>query len=219
MKIAVIGASGNLGSAVAREALARGHSVTAVSRDTARLDPEHGAGLADATPAVADLADPSSIARAVAGHDAVVASVKEDGAAKHLIADAARTLLAVLADIGVSRLVFLGGGASLLDPTGHPISEAAWFPEEFHDEAQDQADALEVFRAADTPVEWSYASPSAVFLTDGPNTGTSRAVVSDELLIAEDGSASHLTTGDYGAAILDAIESGSFIHQRFTVGS
>jgi putative NADH-flavin reductase len=215
MKIAVIGASGHLGSAVAREALARGHSVTAVSRDAERTRE-----LADATAAVADILDPPSVARAVAGHDAVVASVKMDGeASRPFIRDAAQTLLDVLAQTGVGRLVFLGGGASLLDLTGTPISEAVWFPEEFQDEARDQADALELFRAADTPVQWSYGSPSVVFLNDGPDTRTWRAVVGDSLLVTEDGSASQITTGDYAAAILDALESGSFIRQRFTVGS
>src|SRR5882757_2221944 len=142
MKIAVIGASGRLGSAVAREALARGHRVTAVSRDAARLDSEYG--LADATPAVADVTDPPSIARAVAGHDAVVTAIKGDGEPpRRIIADAARTLLGALTGTGVGRLVFLGGGASLLDSTDSPISEAAWFPAEFRDEAQDQAEALE----------------------------------------------------------------------------
>jgi len=112
MKIAVIGASGRLGSAVAREALARGHRVTAVSRDAARLDSEYG--LADATPAVADVTDPPSIARAVAGHDAVVTAIKGDGEPpRRIIADAARTLLGALTGTGVGRLVFLGGGASI----------------------------------------------------------------------------------------------------------
>jgi NADPH-dependent 2,4-dienoyl-CoA reductase/sulfur reductase-like enzyme len=36
MRIAVIGASGHLGGAVAREALSRGHDVTAIARETHR---------------------------------------------------------------------------------------------------------------------------------------------------------------------------------------
>jgi putative NADH-flavin reductase len=39
MRIAVIGASGWLGGAIAREALARGHEVTAIGRDRGRREP------------------------------------------------------------------------------------------------------------------------------------------------------------------------------------
>ena len=52
MKIAVIGATGNLGGAVTREATARGHQVTALGSSNV------------------DAADPASIKEAVTGHDA-----------------------------------------------------------------------------------------------------------------------------------------------------
>ena len=43
MKIAIIGASGWVGGAIAAEALLRGHEVTAVSRDPSRLKDLHDA--------------------------------------------------------------------------------------------------------------------------------------------------------------------------------
>jgi putative NADH-flavin reductase len=57
MKIAVIGATGNLGGAVTREATARGHQVTAVGSSNV------------------DAADPASVKEAVTGHDAVVVAI------------------------------------------------------------------------------------------------------------------------------------------------
>ncbi len=71
MKIAVIGASSRSGRAIAREALSRRHQVTVIARNTSRLR-----DLECATTASADVLDPGSIKQAVAGHDAVVASVK-----------------------------------------------------------------------------------------------------------------------------------------------
>jgi uncharacterized protein YbjT (DUF2867 family) len=62
MKIAVIGASGWLGGAIAREAVSRGHEVTAIGRDAARLSQVEGARAV-----VADLDDPESIVDAVRG--------------------------------------------------------------------------------------------------------------------------------------------------------
>ena len=57
MKIAVIGATGHLGGAVAREATARGHHVTCLNSSNV------------------DAADPASVKQAVTGHDAVVVGV------------------------------------------------------------------------------------------------------------------------------------------------
>jgi putative NADH-flavin reductase len=57
MKIAVIDATGNLGGAVAREATARGHQVTALGSSNV------------------DAADPASVKEAVTGHDAVVVAI------------------------------------------------------------------------------------------------------------------------------------------------
>ena len=41
MKIAIIGATGRQGSLLLREALQRGHQVTAIVRDKTKLDPEN----------------------------------------------------------------------------------------------------------------------------------------------------------------------------------
>lgn len=219
MKIAIIGASGHLGSAIAREALARGHDVTAISPKASDLENGHVQGLDNAILTIADLNDPSSIVRAITGHDAVVSAVRNKslGPETHFLRDTAQTLLTVLPKAGVSRLIFLGGGASLLDSTGHPASEAPWFPAEFKDDAREHAEALAFLRAADTPVEWSYSSPSVVNFVDGAKTSTYRAEARDTMY-PDLSPKSQLTTGSYTAAIVDALESGSFIRQRFAVG-
>jgi len=219
MRIAVIGATGRLGSRVAREALARGHKVTAISPKSSDFKGEHMHGFEKATHVVADLDDPFSIAHAITDHDAVVSAVRNKnlGPGTHFLRDTAQTLLTVLPEAGVDRLIFLGGGASLLDGTGHPASEAPWFPVEFEDDAREHAEALAFLRAADTPVEWSYSSPSVVNFVDGPDTGAYRAEARDTMY-PDLNPRSELSTGDYATAIVDALETGSFIRQRFAVG-
>lgn len=104
MKIAIIGANGNLGGAVAREAVARGHQVTALGRDTA------------------DVTDPGSIKEAVSGHDAVVAAVKSPD---RLVPRGVQALLEALPAAGVDRLVFLGGGGCL-EYASPPRASSGW---------------------------------------------------------------------------------------------
>lgn len=195
MKIAVIGARGNLGGAVAREAAARGIQVTALDRDSM------------------DVTDPASVKEAVAGHDAVVAAIKGDD---RLVPRGAATLLDALPLAGVDRLVFLGGGGSLEYAPGQRFVDSPNFPPQYLETARDQSEALEIFRGSDSTVRWSYVSPPPVHLVPGDATGTYRAEARDTPIADADGE-SRISVGDYASAIVDALERGSFIRERFTV--
>jgi putative NADH-flavin reductase/pimeloyl-ACP methyl ester carboxylesterase len=196
LRLAVIGGTGRLGGAVAREAAARGHRVTALGS------------------AAVDAASAASVAAAVAGHDAVVVAVK---GGDHLVTRAAKAVLDGLPTAGVDRLVFVGGGGSLLEPSGRRYADAPDFPAAYRDLALDQAEALDVLRTSAGPVAWSYASPPPVHLTPGERTGRYRALAQDTPVIGPDGE-SRVSDGDYAAAIADTLESGTFANQRFTVG-
>ena len=92
MNIAVLGASGWLGSTISAEALARGHRVIGLARN-----PQ---GLAEGiTPRAFDLNAEQSLAEALAGADLLIASVGGRAAGNHEIvpATAARLLAAVAA--------------------------------------------------------------------------------------------------------------------------
>lgn len=196
MKIAVIGATGHLGSAVVREAQSRGHQVT-------------GLGRADA-----DVTAAGPVAAAVAGHDAVVASLKGPD---RLVPRGAETLLTALPEAGVGRLVFLGGGGSLEGPDGARFVDAPGFPAEYLETAQDQTEALDLLRAADSTVRWTYVSPPPVFLVPGEKTGEYRVAAKDTPMIGPDGE-SRISVGDYAAAVVDVLEQDGYPRQRITVG-
>ncbi|WP_194815037.1 alpha/beta fold hydrolase [Nocardia sp. XZ_19_385] len=195
LKIAVIGARGNLGSAVARAAAARGIQVTALDRDTM------------------DVTDPASVKDAVAGHDAVVAAIKGDD---RLVPRGAETLLEALPLAGVDRLVFLGGGGSLEYAPGQRFVDSPNFPAQYLQTARDQSEALEIFRGSGSTVQWSYVSPPPVHLIPGEATGVYRAEARDTPIVDADGE-SRISVGDYACAIVDALQNGSFLRQRFTV--
>src|SRR6185312_3924077 len=93
MKIALIGASGNVGSRVANEALSRGHRVTGIARH-----PEKIASKPGLTAARGDSSEPDALAKVLAGHDAVVSSTRFQGGD-------ARVLLAAVRKSGVKRLL------------------------------------------------------------------------------------------------------------------
>lgn len=70
MKIVVFGATGNVGGHFARRAREKGHEVTAVVRDAARYSAPAGARVE-----VGDVLDGATVARVIAGHDAIVSGL------------------------------------------------------------------------------------------------------------------------------------------------
>jgi uncharacterized protein len=207
---AVIGASGHLGGAVAREALSRGHDVTAVARDTGGLRDLDGARAADA-----DALDIDAMTQVLGDHDAVVAALKaRDESEPNVVPDAAGALLAALPRAGVRRVVFVVSGGSLLSPSGQRFVDSPDFPSEYKGEALAQARALEILRAADGAVDWSYVSPPPLQLVEGEWTGRYRVRAGD-LPITDDRGESRISVLDYAAAIVDALENGRFVGERF----
>jgi putative NADH-flavin reductase len=199
----VFGANGRQGSRLVTEALERGHEVTAAVRS------EDRAGSVDprATVVVADALDPDRVAEVSAGHDAALNATRE----RH--ADIARALLDGLARAGVPRLVIVGGASSLEVAPGVRLFDTPEFQDEWKAEAASGIESLDVYRSADTPVQWSYVSPGA-FLAPGERTGSYRTG-GEQLLVRDDGS-SAISMEDFAIALLDEAERPQHPNQRFT---
>jgi uncharacterized protein len=203
MKIIVFGANGRQGSRAVTEALDRGHAVTAAvhAEDRAgNVDPRADVVVADAT-------DLASVAAVAVGHDAAINATRE----RH--ADIARAVLAGLSRAGVKRLVIVGGAGSLEVAPGKRLVDTPDFHEEWKPEALSGAESLEVYRTADTDVEWTYVSPGAL-LEPGERTGRYRTG-SDQLLVAKDGS-SAISMEDFAIALVDELERGEHVNRRMT---
>jgi uncharacterized protein len=208
MRLVIFGASGLLGTRLVSEALSRGHQLTAVARDVARIDDRGG----QVATAAADVTDPGSVAAVAGGHDAALSAVTQHDRPEMLV-DAARGLLAGLSTAGVRRLVVAGGAGSLLVASGQRLMDTEGFHEEWKPEAIAAAAALDVFRQADTDVEWSYVSPGAL-LAPGERTGHYR-LGGDELLVDDHGK-SAISMEDFAIAMLDEAEAAKHPRQRFT---
>ena len=70
MRIAIVGASGNIGSRITQEALSRGHDVTAIVRNPEKVTEES----VSLTVREGDVLDVAEMASLLKGHDAVVVS-------------------------------------------------------------------------------------------------------------------------------------------------
>ncbi len=210
-RITVLGGTGYAGGHVVREAAARGHQVTAVSR-TAPAEPVEGV-----TYVVADILDDGAPAGAVEGADVVVGALSPRGALAGRMVDVMGRIAAV-AEAAGTRLGVVGGAGSLLVAEGGPVlAETDGFPAEFRPEAEEMARVLAALRGSDEALDWFFVSPAASFgpWLAGEHTGTFR-VGGDVLLTDADGN-SAISGPDLAQALVDEIERPAHRRRRFTV--
>ena len=201
-KIAVVGATGNVGSRLVGEALRRGHTVTALARDTSALEPRPGL-----TTQNVDALDADALAAAIAGHDAVFSATRFASVSEEAIAGPVKRS-------GVRRLLVVGGAGSLYAAPGQRVLDLPDFPDAYKPEATAGAAFLDALRR-ERDIDWTFVSPSAEFVP-GARTQKFRLGV-DELLIDSSGR-SWISFDDYAIAFLDEFESDAHVRQRITVG-
>src|SRR5688500_12924996 len=112
MKIALLGATGTIGSAYLQRALADGHEVHALLRDGTSLKPARGL-----TVRIGDARDPGAVAGVIADSDAVVSAVgprTNTADAVALLGSTAANAIAAMRAHGVSRVVFIAGAGGAL---------------------------------------------------------------------------------------------------------
>jgi putative NADH-flavin reductase len=202
MKIAIIGATGNVGQRLVDEALSRGHEVTAVARNRSTLRASEQLRWA-----AADARQPAELAAVLKGHDAVVSSV-----GFRMVEPA--PLIEAVRRSGVKRYLVVGGAGSLEAAPGKLLVDSPEFPALHKAEASAGKAFLDALRAV-SDLDWTMLSPSALF-SPGQRTGQFR-LGADALLTAADGK-SWISCEDYAIALLDEIERPGHIQRRFTVG-
>ena len=212
MKIALIGATGFVGSAILKEALDRGHEVTAIVRNPDTLTPHE-----KLRPMKGDVYNEAEVVRLVAGSDAVISAFNPGWSNPDIYSQqvkGAHSIINGVKKAGMKRLLFVGGAGSLEVTPGVQSVDMPGFPVEFKQGALATRETLNMLRK-ETGLEWSFLSPSAD-LFPGPRTGKFR-LGTDRLLTNAQGE-SRISVEDYAMAMIDEVEQPQHIRQRFTVG-
>jgi hypothetical protein len=200
--IAIVGASGNVGTQLVVEALRRHQGVTAIARDPSKLGQHAGLELKSV-----DLHDAKAFEAALKGHDAVISSVRFEGLRPSAIIGRVKASQ-------VARLLVVGGAASLNVAPGQRLLDSQHFPAEYKAEAGAAVAFLEALRH-ERELDWTFVSPSAEFVR-GERTGTFR-IGKDDLLTDANGR-SWISYQDFAIALLDELERPVHSRKRFTVG-
>lgn len=206
MKLAIIAANGQAGQVIAKEAVERGHQVTAIVRS------ENKSAAQEVIPKDAfDLTKED-----LAGFDVVVNAF---GAwTPETLPDHSRLAehLATILSDSPTRLLVVGGAGSLyLDESQTAmLKDAPDFPAEYLPIAEAMGAGLEVYRQA-TAVNWTYISPAADFDAEGPKTGT--YTLAGEVFQVNAQGQSYISYADYAVALVDIAEKGGYSKERISV--
>ena len=211
MKLALIGATGFVGSALLEEALNRGHQVTALVRHPEKL-PTHERLSA----LRADVRDVAALTEQLRGHGAVLSAFNpgwEQADIREQFIAGSQAIVAASKAAGVKRLLVVGGAGSLYVAPGLQLIETPDFPAEYKEGAEGARQALNQLRD-EQELEWTFLSPAAL-LQPGPRTGQFR--LGGEQLLMNGNAPGHISVADLAVALLDETEQPQHIRQRFTL--
>ena len=214
MKIALIGATGFVGAPVLSELLSRGHHVTVLARNPSKLVAQPGL-----TVVAADAMDAAQVAKAVAGHDAVISAYNpgwSEPKIHDLFLQGSQSILDGVKHSGVTRVLVVGGAGSLYVAQGLQLVDTPPFPAEYKQGALAARELLNRIKLEST-LEWSFLSPP-IGLAPGERTGQYR-VGADDLLPGQGDQPAGISVADLAVAIVDEMEKAQHVRRRFTVAN
>lgn len=216
MKVAVIGATGFVGTALVKELMDRGHEVTAIARHPEKLTIKNSL----VHPVTADVMDKDQVAKAVKANDVVVSAYNSGWTNPRIYEDfiaGSRAIQAGVKAAGVKRLIVIGGAGSLEIKPGLQLVDTPQFPAEYKRGASGARDYLDELRH-EKELDWTFFSPA--ILMNHENSGARRGQYRlglDNPVFDSEGK-SVLSVEDLALVIVDEIEQARHIRKRFTAG-
>jgi putative NADH-flavin reductase len=217
MKVALIGATGYVGSRILVELLQRGHRVTAIVRNPQTLSPH-----ANLTAQSADVLNVDALSKILNGHDAVISAFSPgrmtagpDVFEKHVAGH--KAILAAVNKSGVQRFLAVGGAASLKTASGQEYLDSPEFPPQLVPYKGGIRGTRELYYLLkkEPHLDWVFLSPSVQLL---PGTRTGKYRVGTDRVLYDANGVSSISLEDYAVAMVDELEQPQRHRERFTVG-
>jgi len=215
MKVALIGATGFVGSHILEELIHRNIDVTAIARkvDSLKNKPHVIAVQMNVN-------ETSHLSSAIKGNDVVISAYNAGWTNPNLYNDfleGSKHILQAVKEAGIKRFVVVGGAGSLLDSEDKRIVDGPNFPKDFKPGALAAADFYEIIQREDD-LDWTFFSPSIEMnpSTSGKRTGKYRTGT-DYPVFDHEGH-SRISVEDLAVAVIDEIENNNFVQKRFTAG-
>ncbi|WP_033159738.1 NAD(P)-dependent oxidoreductase [Mycoplasmoides alvi] len=211
MKIAIIGATGKAGMLIMKECLRKKYNVTAIVRDSSKLD-----GLSKIKILQKKILDLTK--KDLSSFDVIINAfgVSENNLLDQYIIFTTH-LLSLLEGTKI-RYIVVGGAGSLFTDNSHKmhVFESLSFPKEFLNIAIIRMKELDILKASKN-VRWTFFSPAIFFDEKGKETG--KYIIGNDEVIMNSENKSYISYADYAIALVDEIKNKNFINKQFTAVS
>ena len=212
MKIAIIGASGFVGSSILNELASRNHEITAIARNP----------KTDENPNInwqkADVNNIEELSKILAGNDVVVSAYNPGWSNPNIYNDSmvgAKAIQEAVKKSGVKRFITIGGAGSLFIAPNVQLIDTPQFPKEIFDGANAARHYLEIIKE-EKDLDWAFFSP-AIEMHQGTKTGrTGKYRLGLENPVFNEEQRSILSVEDLAVVIADEVESPKHHQVRFT---
>ncbi|MFL9838009.1 NAD(P)-dependent oxidoreductase [Flavobacterium sp. ST-75] len=211
MKIAIIGATGFVGSNLVKEFTSRKHEVTAIVRNPKE-------DVSGVTWKKTDIFDTEALAEALKGNDVVVNAYNPGWTNPNIYDDfikGSQSIQEAVKKSGVKRFITIGGAGSLYIAPNLQLVDTPEFPEDYKAGATAARDYLNILRD-EKELDWAFFSP-AIEMHQGIDTGrTGNYRLGLENPVFNDDKRSILSGEDLAVVIADEAENPKHHQQRFT---
>ncbi len=212
MKILIIGATGNIGQRILKEALNKGYNVTAMQRNPEMLEVEHP----NLKVIKGDLLDETTLPAFLKEPDVIISAVSAAGGIEQF-EKANHNLIAASERQTDKRVIFVGGAGNAEVMPGvramnSPLMDQV--PEDWKPDIYSHGRVLDHIK--NSALNWTYFSP-AMFVAPGERTGKYRLGATN-MMIFDANNESKISYEDYAAALVDEIENKRFLQKQFTIG-
>ena len=212
-KIAVIGATGFVGTQVVKELANRGYSVNALARNTSKIEESEN------VKAIAvDVYNTSELSEILKGNDAVISAFNPGWTNPNIFEDflkGAESIEKAVEESGVKRFITVGGAGSLYIAENLQLIDTPEFPAEIKPGAEAARQYLEMIKKNEN-LDWTFFSPAIEMHqgTAGVRKGTYRTALENPVF--DENGRSVLSVEDVAVALVDELENNQFVKQRFT---
>ncbi|MFD1816030.1 hypothetical protein SAMN04515674_11312 [Pseudarcicella hirudinis] len=214
MKIAIIGASGFVGTALLNESLDRKHQVTAIARNPEKISKTD----ANLTTKKADVTNVAELAEILSGHDIVISAYNPGWTNPNIYDDfiaGSKAIQEAVKQSGAKRLLVIGGAGSLEIAPGLQLIDTPEFPAEYKPGASAARDYLNILKT-ETAIDWTFFSP-AIEMHQGITTGrTGKYRTGLDNPVFDENGRCVLSVEDLAIAVIDEAENRQFAGKRFT---
>jgi putative NADH-flavin reductase len=206
--IALFGANTSIGQRILKEALARGHKVTAIVPDIHQITTMHD----NLKVVEGNITDTTDVSAEVEDHDVVINAEGPDPYNANTFVETTHSLIEGVKKAGVQRLIAVGGAPEL--KAGSAFAETEHISHDWQAVADAHRNALALYQR-EKQLLWSYSHPTA-FLEAGKKTGRHVRQHSVTSLGEIQGTDS-LSLEDYATVLLDEAENNEHVQEPFEV--